>query len=433
MVAGQGKEQGKMKICPICDSKVDGIWCRQCHHFIKPVDINTTMHLNESHDPAHDADCEYHNDTSRMVNRSNMNREVYDKIFGEGAYDHKNVYGEEERKSAARSNSSTQSRTYTSSSTRKTTGNSASTGSYTSQGSYTSTGSSTKSTGSYATPKVRRKKSGCGCGTLFIIWILIAIVTQIVIPIAGEINEYGWDEFIQEIQYMFSFNDGSADNWQDIILADNTEWNNAIEIQEEETEPIGSEAFLALENKPEPIDVEKDDTRTYYKYDENDIILAGIGCDKAHADMSVDDYMQSLLDIFGVSELERYKEDESNNQIAVYEKYDSSYAAFDTTYGFEEGNIKIEVSFDTATRRIHEINIVMYEKGYTEETAELIRQCIEAAAPDYPYSPDGFAEAYKAIIAQNTMESDKQQTLEYTVYMYASDLSMSVYMYAQHE
>lgn len=400
MVAGQGKEQGKMKICPICDSKVDGIWCRQCHHFIKPVDINTTMHLNESHDPAHDADCEYHNDTSRMANRSNMNREVYDKIFGEGAYDHKNVYGEGERKSA---------------------------------GSSTSTGSSTKNSGSYAAPKVRKKKSGCGCGTLFIIWILIAIVTQIAIPIASEINAYGWDEFIQEIQYMFSFNDGGTDNWQDFIQADDTEWNNAIEIQEEETEPIGSEAFLALENKPEPIDVEKDDTRIYYKYDENDIILAGIGCDKAHADMSVDDYMQSLLDIFGVSELERYKEDESNNQIAVYEKYDSSYAAFDTAYGFEEGNIKIEVSFDTATRRIHEINIVMYEKGYTEETAELIRQCIEAAAPDYPYSPEGFAEAYKAIIAQNTMESDKQQTLEYTVYMYASDLSMSVYMYAQHE
>lgn len=49
-----------MKICPVCDKKVTGTFCFNCRQFITPVEVSDGMHLNESHDLAHDADCDYH-------------------------------------------------------------------------------------------------------------------------------------------------------------------------------------------------------------------------------------------------------------------------------------------------------------------------------------------------------------------------------------
>jgi hypothetical protein len=53
-----------MKLCPICDAKINGSWCGQCHRFVTPVEYRGNIRLNESHERLHDEDCEYHGTTS---------------------------------------------------------------------------------------------------------------------------------------------------------------------------------------------------------------------------------------------------------------------------------------------------------------------------------------------------------------------------------
>lgn len=50
-----------MKLCPICDTKIGGSWCRRCGRFVTPVVFESRMYLNESHNMRKDADCEFHN------------------------------------------------------------------------------------------------------------------------------------------------------------------------------------------------------------------------------------------------------------------------------------------------------------------------------------------------------------------------------------
>lgn len=49
-----------MKLCSICDKKIEGTWCKNCHRFVKTYEISEGIHFNESHDPNNDANCTYH-------------------------------------------------------------------------------------------------------------------------------------------------------------------------------------------------------------------------------------------------------------------------------------------------------------------------------------------------------------------------------------
>lgn len=60
-----------MKICPICDSTIEGKWCRRCFRFVTPLEIPEKMHLNEGHDLKHETDCEYH-DSADLSRRQNV-------------------------------------------------------------------------------------------------------------------------------------------------------------------------------------------------------------------------------------------------------------------------------------------------------------------------------------------------------------------------
>lgn len=54
-----------MKLCSICDKKIEGTWCKNCKRFVKTYDVSDGIHLNESHNPKNDANCTYHT-TTRM-------------------------------------------------------------------------------------------------------------------------------------------------------------------------------------------------------------------------------------------------------------------------------------------------------------------------------------------------------------------------------
>lgn len=62
-----------MKLCTICDKKIEGTWCKNCHRFVKTYDLPSRIYLNERHDPVNDKDCTYHTDTTYTVVRESTN------------------------------------------------------------------------------------------------------------------------------------------------------------------------------------------------------------------------------------------------------------------------------------------------------------------------------------------------------------------------
>lgn len=66
-----------MNICPICDSRIEGKWCRRCFRFVTPLEIPENLHLNEGHDLKYETDCEYH-DSADLSRRQNVEADETD-------------------------------------------------------------------------------------------------------------------------------------------------------------------------------------------------------------------------------------------------------------------------------------------------------------------------------------------------------------------
>lgn len=50
------------KLCPICDTQINGTFCKVCKKFVTPVYFKEDIHLNTRHE-ADDIDCDYHGTT----------------------------------------------------------------------------------------------------------------------------------------------------------------------------------------------------------------------------------------------------------------------------------------------------------------------------------------------------------------------------------
>ncbi len=58
-----------MRLCTICDKKIDGTWCKTCRRFVKTYELPSRIYLNERHDPLNDNGCTYHTDATETVVR----------------------------------------------------------------------------------------------------------------------------------------------------------------------------------------------------------------------------------------------------------------------------------------------------------------------------------------------------------------------------
>lgn len=74
-----------MKLCSICDKKIEGTWCRNCHRFVKTYEIPGTIYLNERHNPENDRDCTYHTDATRTVSTRSTSGGIQRPVTSGGA------------------------------------------------------------------------------------------------------------------------------------------------------------------------------------------------------------------------------------------------------------------------------------------------------------------------------------------------------------
>ncbi|WP_343210551.1 hypothetical protein [Anaerolentibacter hominis] len=59
----------KTRICPVCDQPVKGRYCRNCHKFVDPVELDAHIHLNEQCTPDNYFEIQLENDKIRQEER----------------------------------------------------------------------------------------------------------------------------------------------------------------------------------------------------------------------------------------------------------------------------------------------------------------------------------------------------------------------------
>ncbi len=59
-----------MRLCSICDKKIEGTWCKNCHRRVKTYELPEGIRFNEQHDPKNDVGCTYHADEKQQETES---------------------------------------------------------------------------------------------------------------------------------------------------------------------------------------------------------------------------------------------------------------------------------------------------------------------------------------------------------------------------
>lgn len=72
-----------MKICPVCERKIEGRFCSRCFRFVTPWDVSDNTYINQDHDGRKDENCEYHNPKTTQYSRQEYMEPGYEKrIYG---------------------------------------------------------------------------------------------------------------------------------------------------------------------------------------------------------------------------------------------------------------------------------------------------------------------------------------------------------------
>lgn len=71
-----------MKICPICEKKIEGRFCTHCFRFVTPWDVSDHTYINKSHDAGRDKDCDYHNPKTQYSRQEYMQPGYEKRIYG---------------------------------------------------------------------------------------------------------------------------------------------------------------------------------------------------------------------------------------------------------------------------------------------------------------------------------------------------------------
>ncbi len=280
-----------MKLCSICDKKITGTWCKNCHRFVKTYDISDGIHFNESHNPRNDAGCTYHTGASTQ--------------------------GNVVRTSGAGTTATRQ--TYTQTTTRT----------------QTTTGTQTAGTKSAGNGKKKNGKT-----KLVVILIILYVVCNFIgamVPTikncVGALSE----------EFKESYNEG------DDPFVETPEQK---EPEEEKVEGPAYEEKLAALEKLTPVDEYEGEGYLFTYYDAQDISTLGFSCDEAHFDMKVSEFEKWLSENWqdsyetedGSTEYQNYFYEAGTETWMSFSMYRDYYASDD---------FAVRSDYDTATSQLH--------------------------------------------------------------------------------
>ncbi len=257
-----------MKLCSICDKKIEGTWCKNCHRFVKVYDLSDDIHFNTSHDLANDANCTYHGT------------------------------GNSQGRTASRTTAPHSSNSSSTTSTRQT---------------YTRTVSGTQTSAGTAGTGAGQKKKGKGklvviLIILYVIFNLVGALIPTITNCVGALSEEFADRRQEEKQVDTPFSETP-----------------------DQVDPEYEEKLAAME-KLVPVETEEEAEYECRYYDPRDIVTLGFACDEAHFDVTVPEFDEWLEEHWtdeyeleeGISEYTNfyYKDEETTRlYFALYREY----------------------------------------------------------------------------------------------------------------
>ena len=287
-----------MKLCTICDKKIEGTWCKNCHRFVKTYDLPEGIHFNESHNPKNDANCTYHTDVKR-------------------------------------------SGTTTSTTVTRDTGSS-------SQQTYTRTATSTGTGSTSGTTRSSSGKKKSGKGKLAVILIILYVVFNLIGGLVPTITNCV-DSFSEE------FSEGFKEGFEEGMRGDD-------EHSVETPKPVDTEyeeRLIAVKRLTSVDEYEEEDYVLRY-YDPREVALLGFDCDESHFDVTVPEFDEWLADVW--TEDYEVEDDISEYYNYYYEDDIETWLSFSLYrdyYADEE--VAVRVDYDTATQKLHMFGFVAPE------------------------------------------------------------------------
>lgn len=357
-----------MKICPICDNKISGRWCKNCHRFVNPWELKNDIYINETHASSKDAGCEYHNPSVQYDNQEYMQPGYENRIYGNAASQTEG----KRRGKPARQNQPVQQKQ--------------------------SAGEKRNSQGKTGNNAARTVR------IVVIVYVIIFFLSVIVSLISSMADESGsFSDFIGEIvgdnKEEESVNTGAGEEG-----GASAEDLNVLVTKEEWEEP--DHDFLSAIT---PVFTEKTEYgETYEYYAVSDVQSLNHACDAMHMDFTIDDFLDMMPAVFLDYDItmEEYS-DSTMNYVIGYPSQDYSYVRFETEYRAVCDEFTLVVSSDTSTGEVHSYEFRTYDAQNEFYTA--VYSWFEAYIPEAFDSESGmlkFFEDVKETGGYQEMECD---------------------------
>lgn len=315
-----------MKICPICDKKIDGNWCGSCFKLVTPIHINNGIYINERHPAQTNTNCDYHNPKIKYDKQEYMQPGYENKIYGNTGNAGKN----EKSQQPAKSRHSVKVQQPV----------------------------ARKTNTSVRQNQKKKVSVGAVIAIVYVVFILIGVVFALIGNIAenGGLDNIFVVEKETENRYNVSGSHG-ASLYDDYDY----EYDYDYDVEEEYTfdyddsESDYEDYDYSFLDAIEPIGQEVDEFGyTNYYYDAKDIKELGYVCDYVHMDITVDDLRDIVLPAVcpGAVFEEKAVEVENAN---IYVETDSGYGytQFEQEYQFWIDGIVVYASADTASDELH--------------------------------------------------------------------------------
>lgn len=355
-----------MKLCSVCDKKISGSWCKNCHRFVKTYQLPDGIHLNESHNPKNDENCTYHMPDPAIWNTPAAPRNTQSTARNS--------------QSAARSTQTTAQNTRSGSQNTQTTARSTQSGSRNTQTTARNTQSgawNTQTTQNYGSntgtqkKKPEKNKAAIAVVVVIIAFYALFVVATTVMPFVMDAIDNVSSEKREE-EKGDTDRDGSKDREDEKDGTDDREGDSSLDGAKQELEEVKR---LAALQKLQPVDTDRDEEGWQYSfYNPEEIQELKFECNMLdHFDMTLSGFTAWLEQNFD----EAYEESENLDKYGNYlaERSGESWYSFHSYRDYLVSDyFGIRVNYDTAVEKVHEILIAFVaEEDYTEFSYEVLK------------------------------------------------------------
>lgn len=360
-----------MKLCSVCDKKISGSWCKNCHRFVKTYQLPDGIYLNESHNPKNDENCTYHMPDPAIWNTPSAPRNTQTGTRNTQTATRNTQSAARNTQSATRNAQTGMRSTQTGTRSTQTGTRNTQTGTRNTQTASRNTQTAARNTQTYSgSTGTQKKKPEKNKAVIAFVVVIIAfyalfVAATTVMPFVMDVIDNVSSEKREE-EKGDTDRDGSEDQEdKDQDRTDDREDDSSLAEAKRELEEIKR---LAALQKLQTIDTDKDEEGWRYSYyNPEEIQELEFECNaQEHFELTFSGFMTWLEQNFD----ETYEKSENLDKYGNYlaERNGESWYSFNSCRDYLVSDyFGIRVHYDTAAETVHEILIAfMTEEDYTE-------------------------------------------------------------------